>query len=101
MLMVLVLRAHYTLDVVAGAFAAFLAANVAEQVVSHGGRVVAMRDGETSNIERPTSNVSSSGRIVACALFIPRLTECGSRGRPMSTVEAAGETGGIRVLEVQ
>jgi membrane-associated phospholipid phosphatase len=29
MLIVLVLRAHYTLDVVAGAFAAFLAADVA------------------------------------------------------------------------
>ena len=32
MLMVLVLRAHYTLDVVAGAFAAFLAANVADKL---------------------------------------------------------------------
>jgi membrane-associated phospholipid phosphatase len=32
MLIVLVLRAHYTLDVVAGAFAAFLAANVAEKL---------------------------------------------------------------------
>ena len=32
MLMVLVLRAHYTLDVVAGALAAFLAANVADKL---------------------------------------------------------------------
>ncbi len=32
MLIVLVLRAHYTLDVVAGALAAFLAANVAEKL---------------------------------------------------------------------
>jgi hypothetical protein len=34
MLMVLVLRAHYTLDVVAGAFAAFLAANVADKLAA-------------------------------------------------------------------
>lgn len=31
-ILVLVLRAHYTLDVVAGAFAAFLASDVAEKM---------------------------------------------------------------------